>query len=147
MAHVSPAAISSLFKRFEGLGLTAYKDSNGIWTIGYGHTGSDVIKGKTITLQQAEDLLRRDLEKFERGVENSLARPATQEQFDSMVSLAYNSGLDAFRKSVLLKAFNAWDSRGAAQQFAEWVWDDDSIELDLVRRRVAEIIHFLIGAQ
>ena len=56
-----------LIKKFEGCKLTAYRDPVGVLTIGYGHTG-DVKEGQKITQKKAEDLLKKDLEKFETGV-------------------------------------------------------------------------------
>ena len=50
-------------KKFEGVSLSAYQDSKGVWTIGYGHT-KDVKKGDRITQYQAEQFLREDLQQF-----------------------------------------------------------------------------------
>ena len=61
------AAGIRLIKAFEGLRLRAYRDAVGIWTIGYGTT-SGVRSGMVITEAEAERLLRRDVEKFERAV-------------------------------------------------------------------------------
>ena len=57
-----------LIKSFEGCELTAYVDAVGVLTIGYGHTGADVYAGQTITQEDAEDLLRKDLQWFEKQV-------------------------------------------------------------------------------
>ena len=141
MAHVSEKGLR-LIKNSEGLRLTAYQDAVGVWTIGYGHTGPDVVAGLTITLVRAEALLRGDLQRFERGVESALSRPATQGQFDAMVSLAYNVGVGAFQGSTLRQKFNAGDTDGAAQQFAEFIHAGGAILKCLVRRRASEIIVF-----
>lgn len=141
MASVSTTG-RQLIKNFEGLRLRAYQDAVGVWTIGYGHTG-DVRPGMVITESQADDLLQKDLKRFEKGVEDSLTRPASQNQFDALVSLAYNIGINAFRKSSVLKLFNAGDIEGAAKQFGEYIMAGGSILRGLVRRRVAEIVHFL----
>lgn len=83
----------SIIKKFEGCRLKAYKCPAGVLTIGYGHTGSDVKSGMTITESQAEDLLKKDLSKFERKVEkyNSVYN-FNQNQFDALVSFAFNVG-------------------------------------------------------
>lgn len=83
----------SIIKKFEGCRLKAYKCPAGVLTIGYGHTGSDVKSGMTITESQAEDLLKKDLSKFEKKVEkyNSVYN-FTQNQFDALVSFAFNVG-------------------------------------------------------
>ena len=81
-----------LIKKHEGCRLSAYKCPAGVWTIGYGHTGG-VTPGQTITGDYAETLLRSDLVKFELKV--SKYDPAyhwNQNEFDAMVSFAYNIG-------------------------------------------------------
>ena len=51
---------AALIRVFEGVRLTAYQDSGGVWTIGFGHTGSEVVSGYTITMDQASSLLQSD---------------------------------------------------------------------------------------
>lgn len=85
----------NLIKSFEGCRLTAYRCAAGVWTIGYGHTAG-VKQGQTITMVQAEKYLRQDCEKFEKYVNNAAYVPITeklnQNQFDALVSFAYNCG-------------------------------------------------------
>lgn len=83
----------NLIKRYEGCRLTAYKalPTEVFYTIGYGHYGADVKRGMTITQQQAEEYLKRDLKKFE-NVVDSCNLSLNQNQFDSLVSFAYNCG-------------------------------------------------------
>src|SRR6476469_10986937 len=86
-------------KRREKLELQAYPDpgsANGDpWTIGYGHTGSEVHKGLVWTEAQCNAAFDADLAKFEDGVNLLLgASPTNQNQFDALVSLAFNIGLD-----------------------------------------------------
>jgi lysozyme len=142
MATVSPVGLA-LIRRFEGCRLQAYQDSKGIWTIGYGHTGPEVTPGRVITQEQAEALLAADLARFAHGVEDSLARPVTPLQFDALVSLAYNIGLEAFRRSTVLRRLNARDEQGAAEAWIAWRDDGQPTEAGLARRRAAEI--FLFG--
>lgn len=81
-----------LIKQFEGCRLTAYKCPAGVWTIGYGHTAG-VKEGQTITQEQADAYLREDLAKYERHVAKYDKQYIwTQNQFDAMVSFAYNIG-------------------------------------------------------
>ncbi len=54
------------------------------------------------------------------GVLEALTRSATRGQFDGMVDLTYNIGVDAFRGSTLLRKFNAGDIEGAAAEFKRW---------------------------
>lgn len=81
-----------LIKKFEGCRLDAYKCPGGVWTIGYGHTAG-VTAGQKISTAQAEAYLRADLEKFEKLVAKYDSKYRwTQNEFDAMVSFAYNLG-------------------------------------------------------
>lgn len=83
----------AIIKKFEGCRLTAYKCPAGVLTIGYGHTGKDVVSGMKITQAQADDLLRKDLERFEKKVEKyNGTYHWNQNQFDALVSFAFNIG-------------------------------------------------------
>lgn len=93
-----------IIKKYEGLRLDAYKCPAGVWTIGYGHTGDEVVEGIRITKDQAEKLLEDDLEKFEERVSRMLGLiPSNENQFSAMVSLGYNIGLGAFKTSSVLR--------------------------------------------
>ena len=85
----------NLIKSFEGCRLTAYKCPAGVWTIGYGHTGTvdgkPIKSGMKITQAKAMELLKKDLEKFEKHVA-SFKYNWTQNQFDALVSFAFNVG-------------------------------------------------------
>ena len=80
-----------LIKQFEGCVLTAYKCPAGVWTIGYGHTAG-VKQGQRITAAQAESYLRSDLEKYEKKVDKYSRYGWNQNEFDALVSFAYNIG-------------------------------------------------------
>jgi len=72
----------------------AYKDSVGVWTIGYGHTGG-VYSGMSISMAEAEQYFRADLVKFENCINSYLKKHntyVTQYQFDALVSFTYNVG-------------------------------------------------------
>ena len=81
----------SLIKKFEGCHLTAYLCPAGKWTIGYGHTAG-VVKGMKITQEQADEYLRQDCKSSEKAV-NALGRNLNQNQFDALVSFAFNCGV------------------------------------------------------
>lgn len=130
-----------LIKEFEGLRLTAYLCPANVWTIGYGTT-RDVKPGQKISPAWAEKLLRQDVAEFEEGVTAAVTVPLTQSQFDALVSLAYNIGLTAFRKSTLLRLLNAGDYAGAAKQFARWNRGGGKVLAGLTRRRAVERARF-----
>ena len=131
----------SLIKSFEGLRLKAYKCPAGVWTIGYGHTGKDVKPGMIITEEQAEEYLRQDLERFEKGVDDLVEVDINENQYSALVSLAYNIGLGNFKKSTLLKLINKGNQNeleAVHSQFKRWVWAGSQILPGLQRRREAE---------
>lgn len=127
----------ALIKEFEGCKLKTYKCSAGVDTIGFGSTGAHVKPGMVITQAQAESLLLKDLERFERGVAR-LAPKTTQAQFDALVSFAFNLGLGNLEKSTLLKKHNAGDYAGAAAEFVKWNKAGGKVLAGLTRRREAE---------
>lgn len=127
-----------LIKSFEGKKLTAYVCPAGILTIGVGSTGPHVKKGMTITEAEAEALLREDLERFEAAVEKHTRGHATDNQFDALVSFAFNVGTEALRTSTLLRKHMEGDYAGAAAQFARWNRGGGKVLAGLTRRRAAE---------
>lgn len=134
--QISKAGLD-LIKQFEGLYLKAYRCPAGVPTIGYGHTAG-VAMGQTITQQQADDYLRRDVRQFERAVARLVTVPLTQGQFDALVSFAFNLGEGALAQSTLLRLLNAGDYAGAAAQFDRWNKAGGRVLPGLVRRRAAE---------
>ena len=90
-----------LIKKFEGCKLTTYKDSVGVLTIGYGHTGKDVKARMTITEEKAEEFLKQDLERFEKVVMKYYNKYKwSQNEFNALVSFAYNIGnIDGLTKN------------------------------------------------
>lgn len=136
-----------LIKSFEGLELSAYKDTVGVWTIGYGHTamaGPPTPKaGMKLTVKEAEDLLLKDLVKYEEPVRRLVKVPLNDNQYGALVSFTYNLGEGNFSKSTLLKKVNAKDWAGAADQFGVWNKAGGKVLKGLTRRRAAEAALFL----
>ncbi len=131
-------------KRHEGLRLKAYQDSAGVWTIGYGHT-STAKQGMTITEAEAEKLLIQDLKTAEDEINRHLL-PLKQHQFDSLISLVFNIGIGAFRKSTLLKRLKMdVNHPDIANQFNRWVYGGGKILPGLVRRRKEEANLYING--
>ena len=127
-----------LIKSFEGLRLRAYRDPGGVWTIGYGHTGSDVHPGQTITTARASQLLAHDTGWAQDAVRSSVKVPLTSAQFDALTSFTFNLGAGALRSSTLLQKLNARDYAGAQHEFGRWVHAGGVVLAGLVRRRAAE---------
>ena len=137
----------SLIKQLEGLRLTAYQDSVGVWTIGYGWTqpvdGKPIRAGMTIKEETAERLLRTGLVGYESDVSKLVKVRLTQGQFDALVSFAYNLGTRALSTSTLLKKLNAGDYAGAADEFPRWNKAGGKVLPGVTRRREAERALFL----
>ncbi|MBN9438260.1 lysozyme [Bosea sp. (in: a-proteobacteria)] len=112
-----------LIKQWEGLKLSAYKDVAGVWTIGYGSTGSHVTPGLEIGREEADRLLIKDLDRFERAVDKLVKVPLSANQFAALVSFAFNvgEGKGGFATSTLLKKLNAGNYDAVPSELGKWV--------------------------
>ena len=128
-------------KAAEGCKLTAYQDSVGVWTIGYGHTAG-VKRGDRITQYQAEQFLREDLARFEAAA-GKVRNVATQGRFDAVVDFMYNLGIGQFNSSTLKKYIESarpvWQIQ---EQFLRWVYAGGVKLGGLVSRRIWEAARF-----
>lgn len=132
-----------LIKQWEGLRLKAYPDVCGKLTIGYGHTndsGNDprVHKGLTITKQQADSILRRDLRACEAYVEKMVKVPLTDPQFAALVSFCYNVGSSNLKQSTLLRKLNLGQYEAVPRELLKWNRSGGKIVDGLTNRRAAE---------
>ena len=129
-----------LIKSFEGYRNTAYMDSAGIWTVGYGHTGPDVTAGTKLEHGGAEVVLRKDLAGAEKAVTELVKVPLNQNQFDALVSFVFNLGSGAFAESTLLKRLNAKESPCvvAKEELPRWNKAGGKVLSGLTRRRQME---------
>lgn len=135
----------ALIQEFEGCRLTVYRDSVGVLTIGYGHTGKDVRSGLHISQDEASALLRIDVRSAEDDIHTQIQAPLTQPQFDALVSFVFNLGGGNLHKSTLRKLLNAGDYRAAADEFLKWDRAGGKKLAGLTRRREAERALFLSG--
>ena len=137
----------ALIKQFEGCKLTAYQDSVGVWTIGYGWTqpvdGKPIRAGMTIKQETAERLLKTGLVSYESDVSRLVKVGLNQGQFDALVSFTYNLGARSLSTSTLLRKLNAGDYAGAAEEFLRWNKAGGKVLNGLTRRREAEHALFL----
>ena len=142
MHSISEAGVD-LIKHFEGLRLTAYQDSVGVWTVGWGSTGDHVKPYMKITEAQAEQLLKDDLVRFEKCVNEYVKVPINQNEFDALCSFSFNLGCNALAGSTLLRKLNAGNPKEeVADEFERWVKAGDQTLPGLVRRREAEALLF-----
>lgn len=129
-----------LIKSFEKCRLQAYLPTpKDVPTIGWGTTGPDIHMGLVWTQQQADDRFAADVGRFAASVSALVAGcPTTQNQFDAMVSLAYNIGAQHFATSTVLREHKLNIYRGAAKAFLLWTKQAGIVLNGLVRRRKAE---------
>ncbi len=142
-----------LKKYFESCKLEAYPDPGSKdghpWTIGWGHTGKEVVKGLVWTQEQADAALVKDCEYAEKIAIEAVKVPLTQSQFDTVVDCVYNIGrgkkgvkngiieLKSGEPSTFLKMLNSGNYEGAAAQLLRWNKNDGKVMLGLCRRRLA----------
>jgi len=133
----------ALTKSFEGLRLESYQDVGGVWTVGYGHTGPDLLAGMKISQADADALLRSDLAAAVACVNRAVTQEISQPQFDALVDFCFNVGQGNLLKSSLLRYVNLGEFESAAAQFLLWVNAGGKRVEGLVRRRQAERAMFL----
>lgn len=127
----------------EGIVLSRYRDSVGVWTIGVGHTKAagginpESFTG-TLTMQQAMDLLRADIAKYEAGVNAAVKVPLAQHEFDALVSFHFNTG--AIGRASFVKELNAGDRVKAMKDIMDW-----RKPAEIIPRRTAERDLFRTG--
>lgn len=133
-----------LIKKYEGFSAKPYKCAGGVNTIGYGSTyypgGHKVsLTDAPITEQQATSLLKDLLVNFEKSVDSFCRDDINQNQFDALVSFAYNVGVNALKSSTLLKKVNANPNDATIkQEFLKWNKSNGKILKGLTIRRQEE---------
>ncbi|MDA8418805.1 MAG: lysozyme [Desulfobacteraceae bacterium] len=142
-----------LFKEWEGLETQAYPDAGGALSIGIGHllTRSELTSGKIVINGQAVyyrdglseahcwELLEQDLDTAEGAVNEAVNVPLNQNQFDALVSFAFNVGNGAFHGSTLLKLLNQGQHDQVPAQLERWTRIHGQVVAGLVNRRRKEI--------
>jgi lysozyme len=140
-----------LLTAFEGFSSTCYLDTEGVWTIGYGHacqsSASDLPEygvsctagscSGSLTEAQARSVLANDISNFVSCVQKATTTSVTQNQFDALVSFAYNVGCSAYQSSTLLAKLNGGTltDEEAQYQFTRW---HSGCTAGLERRRFTE---------
>lgn len=131
-------------KSFEGLRLNPYLCSAGVPTIGYGSTSYEngvrvTLGDPDITQERAENLLMNTLSTYEKGVDDYTTDSINQQQFNALVSFAYNLGVKALKSSTLLKLVNLNPNNPLiVDEFNKWVNANGRKISGLVKRRSAE---------
>lgn len=119
--------------------LTAYWDVFGkVWTIGYGHTGPEVVEGLVWTAEQCEQALLSDIAWATADVNKYVNVQLNQDQFDACVDFTFNCGVGNFNSSTLCKLINVGNMTAADLEFAKWVHSGGKVVPGLIRRRTDE---------
>ncbi|ECG5801882.1 lysozyme [Salmonella enterica subsp. enterica serovar Muenchen] len=122
----------------EGVRYQPYQDVVGVWTVCYGHTGKDIILGKTYTKAECQALLNKDLALVAARIEPLIKVSIPESERAAFYSFAYNVGTGAFAKSTLLKKLNAGDQAGACNELKRWTYAGGKQWKGLVTRREIE---------
>lgn len=127
----------------EGIVMSKYKDSVGVWTIGIGHTKNagapDPEKLKAaLSLDKIMQIFSSDIKKFETRVLSAFNRTLTQAQFDAAVSFDFNTG--GIHRASWVKQFNKGDDQAARHSFMKW-----RKPREIIPRRQAECDLFFDG--
>lgn len=133
---MSEAGLKILMLR-EGFRNKAYKDTKGIWTIGVGHTGPEVKEGLVWTDKQVMDQLRIDIRLCEKTLDATVVVLLGQNQVDALCSFIFNVGVNAFRRSTMLRFINKGLMKEAAAEFDRW-----HIPPEITSRRNSEKAQF-----
>lgn len=151
MVRKLPLNGSMLIQHFESCRLTAYQDEAGIWTIGWGHTGKEVVKGLVWSQVQADAHLDLDVVDACKIIESAVTVPLTDNQYAALVSFVFNVGygnpakgrsgfvkLANGKPSSMLRALNRGDFKAAALEFPKWNHAGGHVSKGLTKRREAE---------
>lgn len=138
----------NLIKQFEGFSSTPYLDSVKIPTIGYGFTyypnGKRVtMQDSAISVEYATTLLSEIIKPYEIAVDSMTRDDITQQQFNALVSFAYNLGIKSLQNSTLLKKVNRNPSdKTIRDEFMKWINAGGKPLQGLINRRKAEADHY-----
>ena len=137
-----------IIKEFEGFRSKPYLDIGGVPTIGYGTTrhGNRDVQMDDIAMSKkvASNILENQVNSnYAKEVSHAIQVDVTQNQFDAMVSFAYNVGIYGFKKSTLLKKLNHGKKIKASKEFGKWIHVNGKVSKGLKIRRKKEAELFL----
>lgn len=123
---------------FEGYELATYKDTGGVITVCYGHTGPELRMGQTYTEAQCYEYLEEDLAVAHAALQRLVKVPIPMHVEAALIDFVYNVGQGQFASSTLLKKLNRGDIVGACNELPRWVYDNGVKLNGLVTRRNIE---------
>jgi GH24 family phage-related lysozyme (muramidase) len=141
-------------KHHEGVRVRPYRCPALLWTVGVGHVidpthisvkfderkNLPIPQGwdRKLDMSEVDDILAKDLARFERGVVRLCPTGLTQPRFDALVSFAFNVGLGNLQRSSIRMRHNRGDYEGAAEAFMMWTKAAGKVLPGLVKRRTDE---------
>ncbi len=131
----------------EGVSYVPYKDIVGVWTVCHGHTGKDIMLGKTYTKAECKALLNKDLATVARQINPYIKVDIPETTRGALYSFVYNVGAGNFRTSTLLRKINQGDIKGACDQLRRWTYAGGKQWKGLMTRREIEREICLWGQQ
>ena len=151
---VSDKALKAIIHH-EGVRYKPYLCPAGLWTVGVGHVlypkqgllpvaerssiGLRVEDFRQFTKDEVDAILKKDLQRFERGVLRYCPNSLTQGQFDALVSFSFNVGLGTLQRSTLRQKHNRGEFDGAAAEFMKYTKGGGKVLKGLVNRRKDEM--------
>ena len=129
----------------DATGKACQRKANGTWnckgtpTIGYGETSKSIVGKGSITVKEAEKLLKKRIEELEGTVASTIKVPLTNGQKTALICFAYNVGKNAFETSTLVKLLNQGKYSEVPAQLRRWVYSGGKVNDGLKNRREAEI--------
>ena len=133
-----------LIKHHEGVRNRPYRCPANLWTCGVGHLIGDGKSlppewNRTFSKEEIDGLLKRDLQRFERGILKMLPNvPLRQGEFDCLVSFSFNLGLGTFQRSTLRQAILRGDKKAAMESLVKYCKAGGKILKGLQTRRLDE---------
>lgn len=122
----------------EGMRHKPYQDVVGVWTVCYGHTGNDIMLGKTYSKEECKSLLNKDLATVAKQINPYIKVDIPETTRGALYSFVYNIGAGNFKTSTLLYKINHGDIKGACDQLRRWTYAGGKQWKGLVTRREIE---------
>lgn len=143
ITNLDRKGLDFIAKHEGGYKLVAYLCPAKVWTISAGVTfypdGTRVKKGDSLTLDEAVNLFKTIVNHFEKSVDSFTRDDINQNQFNALVSFAFNVGLGNLKSSTLLKKVNSDPNDvSIAKEFAKWNKANGKVLPGLVTRRLEE---------
>ncbi|MDA5547560.1 lysozyme [Yersinia massiliensis] len=132
------AIAAVLIPSLEGVKYEPYLDVAGVWTVCYGHTGKDIMLGKSYTEDECRALLDKDLRTTAAQIDPYIKKPIPDTTRAALYSFAYNVGSGNFKTSTLLYRINQGDIAGACDQLRRWIYAGGKPWKGLQNRREIE---------